>query len=163
MTCLAADTGPLIALAHLQRLDLPGQILGQLMVPETVYLEATFLPLKPGALAIRAARDNGWLEIVADQPLSDAPIPSLLGEGERQAMALALSMSAPLLMDDAQARRAARRLGLAVAGTCGLLLKAKQHGAVPALAPLLATLDKAGYFIAPALRDAVLKKAGEQS
>lgn len=53
----------------------------------------------------------------------------LLGEGERHVLTLALAMKpATVLMDDETARAEARRLGLAVKGTLGILLQAHQNG-----------------------------------
>ena len=91
-----------------------------------------------------------------------APIVTDLGDGERAAIALAASRKSDLLLlDDALARRHAKLLGLVVSGTLGVLLKAKQVGLVPAVAPLVDRLDVLGFRLAAETRAAVLALAGE--
>lgn len=46
-------------------------------------------------------------------------------------------------------------------GTLGLLARAKQVGLVLLLRPLFAQLEAAGWFIDPALLEAVLEECGE--
>jgi predicted nucleic acid-binding protein len=48
-----------------------------------------------------------------------------------------------------------------VIGSAGILLAAKARGLLPAVAPILATWREWGYFLAPALLEAVLIRAGE--
>jgi predicted nucleic acid-binding protein len=54
-----------------------------------------------------------------------------LGEGEREAIALALELHADvLLLDDKKARRIAQEQGVSVAGTLGLLKVAHDRGLI---------------------------------
>ena len=54
---------------------------------------------------------------------------TVLGAGEREAIALAAELSADaLLMDDRDARREAKRLGVPVLGTLRVLVDASEHG-----------------------------------
>lgn len=81
--------------------------------------------------------------------------------GEAEAIALASEKSCLLISDDKQARAAAKRLGVAVIGTVGVLARAKQSGVITAVKPILDLLELNGFFISQALRDEALKVVGE--
>lgn len=59
------------------------------------------------------------------------------------------------------ARRHARLLGLTITGTLGVLLRAKNEGFLPAVAPVVDKLEQLGFRLAPETRAAVLRLAGE--
>lgn len=68
-----------------------------------------------------------------------------LDQGEAEVLALAEECGARLVvMDERKGRRFARRLGVPLTGTLGVLLLGKERGLVPSLAPLLAELQEAG-------------------
>jgi uncharacterized protein len=65
-------------------------------------------------------------------------------------------------LDDKLARQMARRLGVPVTGTIGVLLRAKQLGLIVELRPLIARLQsKGGYYTDPGLIEKALLAAGE--
>jgi predicted nucleic acid-binding protein len=66
-------------------------------------------------------------------------------------------------VDDRPARRLALNLGISVAGTAGILLRAKQLGFVPEVRPLLDEIIRRGFRLFPAIREKVLDDAGEAS
>ena len=66
-----------------------------------------------------------------------------------------------MILDDALARQYARILKLGRTGTLGVLLKAKQAGLLPALAPVLDRLQHLRFRMDPETRQAVLRLAGE--
>jgi len=77
-------------------------------------------------------------------------------------MSLALEVSAEIvLVDDRPARRLALNLGIPVAGTAGVLLRAKQIGFIPEVRPLLDEIIRRGFRLSPAVRARVLADAGE--
>ena len=81
--------------------------------------------------------------------------------GEAEAIALASEKNCLLISDDKQARAAAKRLGVAVIGTVGVLVRAKQNGVVTAIKPILDDLELNSFFISQALREEALKLVGE--
>ena len=81
--------------------------------------------------------------------------------GEAEAIALASEKSCLLISDDKQARSVAKRLGVAVIGTVGVLVRAKQNGVIVALKPILDDLELNNFFISRALREEALKLVGE--
>lgn len=86
-----------------------------------------------------------------------------LHAGEIAALSLALELEADLvLMDEAEGRAVAKALRLATLGLLGILLQARQRHLISSVAPFLARLQEgARFWIAPALRTAVLRAAGE--
>lgn len=103
-----------------------------------------------------------WIKVRKVAGLTVLPLVSDLGAGEREVLALALEADHPLVvLDDALARRVARRLDLTLTGTLGLLLKAKQGGRIARLQPLLDRLETLNFRLDPATRLSVLSLAGE--
>jgi uncharacterized protein len=85
-----------------------------------------------------------------------------LGDGEREAIALAFELNARrVLLDDGPARRVATRLGLPVMGTGVVLIVAKQRGILPAVRPVLDELLDSGFRLRWDIRARVLADAGE--
>ena len=163
-----ADAGPLIALARLEQLTLLKRLYGQIWVTQTVWQEATAGGAFADAKRIETARAQGWLQVGPDAAPSDLQRDALalLDAGERATMAQALHLRASgvaslLVMDDLAGRAVAKRLGLEVIGTVGVLLRAKERSLLPAVAPWLAALGVNGYFLSAQIVATALELAGE--
>lgn len=161
MSCVVADAGPLIALAKLELLDLPGRIFGQVLVPQTVLDECRRQVYSRDAVLIGEAMKNGLFEVRADVPWPEALREPRLDGGELGALAMALQAHVGLLINEARGRREAAKLGVAVVGVCGLLLFGKREGWIAEVAPLLDRLRISGYYISPAFGERVLLQSGE--
>ena len=159
--CVVADAGPLIGLARIARLTLLRDLFSTAIVPEQVFAECVRVPDKPGATAIRQATEAGWLEIRSSSVELASFRPANLGMGEVAAVALALELKCPVLMDDKVARAFAQRAGLAVIGTGGILLAAKNAGLIASVRSALTDLSAAGYHLSIDLRQRILELAGE--
>ena len=118
------------------------------MVPPAV--ESEFGSLTPW-MVVRAPVDVGMV----------AALRLVVDAGESEAIALAYERGMRIILDDRKAREAARRLGVPVTGTVGLILKAKQAGVIPVIRPLLDALDANQFRIGEALRAEALRLAGE--
>jgi len=66
-----------------------------------------------------------------------------------------------VLMDERRGRAAARRLGLSVQGTLGVLVRAKRAGALETVGAHLHSLRRAGFWIADDIVGRTLDAAGE--
>jgi predicted nucleic acid-binding protein len=85
-----------------------------------------------------------------------------LGDGEREAIALAFEIGADaVLIDERAGRRVAEEAGLKVIGTLGLLLEAKRAGHVTTIRAELDKLLETSFFLSPQLCYHVLRMAGE--
>ena len=79
-----------------------------------------------------------------------------LGRGETAVLSSALAHRQwTAVLDDAEARRCARSLGITVVGTLGLVLRAARTKRIPAAAPVVRALRDAGLY----LTDAVVARA----
>lgn len=87
-----------------------------------------------------------------------------LEEGEAEAIALAHEVGAEIvLLDERDARRAAKQLGLRVLGTVGILLWARRVGKLASLRQALDALQtRAKFRISRTLYERALSEVGEQ-
>jgi predicted nucleic acid-binding protein len=158
LTRVIADAGPLIAFGRIGRLDLLPTVLGEVLVPSPVIRECLALPLRPGGSAIQAAQKQGLL---VERAVVEQPAFIGLDVGESAALRLAQSLDVPLLMDERAGRAVAHNLGIAVIGSAGVLLVAKQRSLIPSVAPLLLAMRDNGYRFSDSLFTGILAKAGE--
>jgi predicted nucleic acid-binding protein len=161
---VVADASPIILLSRVGRLELLPALFGRVLVPKPVFIEVVRAgDHRAGSHELDGAR---WLDL-ADVDLSSPLLVALctnLDLGEAAAIALASERDAHLvLMDDREGRRVAVNLGLAVKGTLGVLIAAKQKGLVQEVRPLITALTQQGAWLSPVLKRQVLVAAGEDS
>lgn len=124
------NAGPAIALGKLNRLDLLAAIYPEVQMPEPVYHEVVLQGIVRGesdARVVRAFwRRQGWPVVpVLDEQWRSVQPAVALGRGELAVLTLAAQyVGAEALLDDALARTEARRLGIKVRGTVGVLVQA---------------------------------------
>ena len=157
MRVVVSDAGPLICLGRLDLLGLLPALFAEVQVPDQVILECTSRWQSPDAARITAAVVQGWLTPCTPLQMMEGP----LGRGERAAIARALAIGASLLTDDQEARELAETLQLTVVGTLGILIRSKQAGLLPAVAPLIQRLRIGGQRFGHAVVLQVLSAAGE--
>ena len=161
---VVSNTSPVLNLAIIGRLDLLQQQFDKVWLPQAVTDELRIEEDLPGSVAVRAARQARWLltERVRDQ-VRVAILRRDLDGGEAEAIALALQKHADwLLLDERDARRAAKSLGLKVTGALGILLKARLDGRLPSLREAMDQLrDLADFRIGVALYSELLQAAKE--
>lgn len=156
---MVSDAGPLISLGRLDLLGLLAGLFTEVQVPEQVLAECLARPGNVDAERIRAAADQGLLQPCAVEPQS---FPGL-DLGESAAITWALQTGALLLMDERAGRGQARALGLAVTGTLGVLVRARQLGLVEALRPLIDALRASGQRLGQTAVDEALLAVGESA
>jgi len=151
---------PVISLALINRLELLRRLYGEVLIPPAVRAEVLAGgPAAPGFVELQRAE---WIRVTDLQDPRRADLLSDLDRGEAEVIALAQELNATLvIIDERLARRHARRLGLQLTGTLGVLLKAKKHGLVPAVKPLLDQLQRGGFRLADFLITEALQLAGE--
>ena len=154
-----ANNTPLVALWSIDLLPLLRDLYGHILIPPAIYAEFTAIdwPTRQHIL------DNtSWITTAYLQNPKQALVYVGLDRGEAEVLALAVERSARLvIMDELKGRRYARRLGIPLTGTVGVLLTAKQRGLVPALAPLFDQLKQNGFFLSSSLIHKALQLAGE--
>jgi predicted nucleic acid-binding protein len=154
------DVSPIQYLHQVGLLDLLRLRYGAITIPPAVSAE-----LREGTLRgvdLPAYEALGWMKIRQPAGRLLLPIVADLGAGEREVLALGTeSLDSLVILGDALTRQYARMLNLKLTGTLGVLLKAKEAGLLPALAPVLERLQHLRFRIDPQTRQAVLRLAGE--
>lgn len=154
------NNSPLVALWTLDLLFLLRELYTEVLIPEEVQDEflATERPARQEAL-----KNAPWIRpVTLTPPLDDTTYPNVIHRGEAAVFDLAKERGARLvILDDKDARGYAKRIGLPVTGTIGILLEAKRSGFIDAIKPLLDQLLKNGVRLAASLVNDTLQEAGE--
>jgi uncharacterized protein len=159
-----SNTSPLLNLAIVDHLFLLPQQFGKIYIPVAVLNELKIDENLPGSSALRMAINDGWL---VTQPVKNSALVNLLRrdlhQGESEAIALAIELAAnKILLDEKEARQAARALDLSITGILGVLLRGWHEGAVPSIKTVTEHLQQeAKFWIAPALLTHILEESGE--
>ena len=159
---VASNTSPLTNLAAIGQFDVLHGLYGRLYITPAVWEELNAGGKRwPGGDEVVAA---DWVEShsVQNQALVTA-LRRDLDRGEAETIALALELKADLvLLDEKEGRHAARRLGLQVVGTVGILLEAKARGLIGVVRPHLDALRRmAGFYLASSVYRYALTLANE--
>lgn len=168
---IIADAGPLIALARIGQLNLLPALFDQVSVTDLVVSEITQGGVFPDTTSLLQTLQQPWLEIV---PMTEVLLAQCsnwvnlhqIEMAEASALVLASQRMAQgdevlVMVDEARGRMAAEHAHIAITGTAGLLLLAKNLGLLPAVQPLLLALQLQEYFLSERLLQAVLRQAGE--
>ena len=100
---------------------------------------------------------------VEDQALVRA-LQRELDRGEAEAIALAVQLEADqTLLDEREARRVAKSLGMKVTGVLAILLRARREHRLPSLREAMEELrEKAGFHIRADLFAELIRESGEE-
>lgn len=162
---VVSNTSPLLSLAIIGRLSLLREQFSEVLIPPKVLEELRVEEALPGSDALREAMHIGWLRV---KEVDDRPFVHLLrrdlDHGEAEAIALAKQLSANwTLLDEREARRIAKSLGLRVTGALGVLLTGHREGKLPSLLQAMQDLqEQVGFHIGAELFTEVLKESGER-
>lgn len=156
---VVSNSSAIIALAKICHLYLLEKLFGEILVPEAVWKEIT-VEGKPGYEKVVRAK------FISLKKAGNTRLVALLEEfidtGEAEAIALALERDADLLLvDDRDARNLAKRLGLQVMGTLGVIALAKYKGLIPKAKPIIDRLIESGFWISRNILEEFLKELDE--
>lgn len=160
---VVADTSPLHYLVLIQHDTILPALYERVAIPPAVLADLQHFRT-PELVRTWAAHRPAWLEVHQPRQALDARQFPRLGPGEREAIALAWELQAPLLLiDDADGRAEAERQALTATRTLGILETAAIHGLIDlpgALTRLQATTFRARPELFQALlaRDAARKR-----
>jgi len=155
MRLVVADTGPLNYLVLIEAIELLPKLFERVFAPEVVRIELLAKDA-PSVVRAWAAQAPGWLDVRTVSPTIDDPAWRALDIGEREALALARTLGADLvLMDDRAGVAVARQLGLAATGTLGVLDLGARRGLID-LADAFTRLKATSFRYRPQIMDALL-------
>jgi hypothetical protein len=142
-----ADTSALIALEKINLLDVLSKIYSEIILPEAVISEF-------GTPAI-----NCYSVRKVESPLVKLLCDNLnLGKGESEVIALSKDTGVRIIIDDLKARKIAETLGLNIAGTIGILLKAEKLGLIESAYAKARELKDKGFYVSDELMEDISKR-----
>jgi predicted nucleic acid-binding protein len=153
---VVSDTSPINYLVLIELQDLLPALFGRVLIPGAVRRELQS-PEAPQEIRKWVANKPDWLEFrdVTSTPAELRP----LDDGEREAIALALTTGTNLiLLDEKKGRQAARERGLSVAGTLGVIDLAARRGLV-SLLDGLKNLEGTNFRAPPQLIRAIIDRS----
>jgi predicted nucleic acid-binding protein len=155
---VVVNASPLIALFRSGQDDLLPRLFSQILVPDAVWSEVV---LGHDDAAARGLQNRNWA-IPTETVLAPSVADWNLGAGETSVLSYALA-NPPVraVVDDADARRCCRTLGIPMFGTGGILLLAKRRGLLPSVGAGLARLRSAGLWLSDDLVTLLKRQAGE--
>ncbi|PYS47603.1 MAG: DUF3368 domain-containing protein [Acidobacteria bacterium] len=125
---VVSDTGPINYLVLIDSIHILPDLFERIVVPQAVRNELLAAGA-PDKVKNWIANTPDWFEVQQSGAVDSSL--NRLGEGEREAITLAQSLGASLLLIDAiEGRRAALERGLKVAGTVGVLELAATSGLI---------------------------------
>ncbi|HWE85182.1 MAG TPA: hypothetical protein VG267_09570 [Terracidiphilus sp.] len=154
---VVADTSPLNYLIQIDCDHLLPRLFGRILVPNGVMdeLAHTAAPPKVKAWLIQPP---AWIDVNVVQLVPD-PRLAILGRGEREAIQLAETQNAHLLLiDERKGRQEAMRRGLKTTGTLGVLISAGELGLIKPASAYRRLLDETTFRATPALESRFLEQ-----
>ena len=147
---VVADASVLIAFSETELLDLLKLQFRYLIVPPAVVREVT--PALGGI--------PDWIAEIRPSRIHEAV--ERLDAGEREALSLAIELSASrLLIDDLRGRRVAERLHVPIVGSVGILLAAKEQGHIDNVRTHMDAMRRSSLYLKDSVYVGILRAAGE--
>jgi predicted nucleic acid-binding protein len=158
---VVVNTGPIIALAIVDRLGLLHSIFDEVLVPAQAHVE--ILEGGESGAGVTTYQRADWIKRRLLRDPLDPLVESLLDIGEASVIQLAREAGTDrVLIDERKARKIARDVyGLKVVGSAGIIVEAKRRGLLDSVQDELSRMKEHGYWIQQAIIDAAMSAAGE--
>jgi predicted nucleic acid-binding protein len=158
---VVSNTSPICYLLLIEQIHLLPELFGEVVVPQAVRAELSD-PMAPEKVREWITTPPMWLKVQTVAPIVDLEL-SRLHQGEREAIQLAQSIGADLVMlDEKAARQTATARGLNITGLLGVLDKGAAIGIVD-MAESVARLQKTNFRASPRLLKTLLEKYGHHT
>jgi len=144
---VVSDSGPLIHLSRISRIEILKDFFNEIYIPSSVYHELTLTEeVLPGCIEIETFQ---WIKKKEIHDITaKALLMEYLDEGESEAILLAKELDADLLLiDDLAGRRTAITQNISVMGTLGILDRAYEEGKVNDLKEVIDELRDKGFWM----------------
>ena len=158
MKLVVSDASPVHYLVLIGAVGILPKLFSKVVIPEHVITQELQSPKTPPLVRNWVANLPTWVEV--RRPTK--PEPLRLHLGEAHAIALALELRAPVLLDEKEARQIAKDKGLIVIGTIGLIERAAELNLLD-LREALAGLRKTNARISEVLIDEALKRYSQRT
>ncbi len=153
---IVSNTSPLIILKKSGAIFILDELFDEVIIPKSVQKEL-FRKEKDFFSSLR------FLKVVEPEDRNLVRVLKILvDEGEAEAMALAMELNTPLLIDDRKGRMISENLGLKYIGSLGLLKMAKNRKIIQKVKPFIERFMSEGYYLDRELVKKFLKDIGEE-
>ncbi len=154
------NASPLILLGKTDQIGLLGALIDQIAIPKAVVEEIGAKP--DGSVTIEAISVAPAFVMVENEVATLGILSWDLGAGETQVIAHALAHNAErVVIDDLEARRCAKAMGLEIIGTLGIVGRAKVMGLIDLAEPVVRRLRETGLYVSDELVQRLLREVGE--
>jgi predicted nucleic acid-binding protein len=161
MMIVISDTSPINYLILTGEIDILEKLFRRIIVPQAVFNELQHAKT-PQQVKDWIANPPSWLEVKQADASLFTPS-KRIGDGEREAIALAIELKADaILIDDRDGTQEARRQSLIAVGTVNLLERAAEKGLLD-LREILDRLSQTSFRLPPSeIIDAMLERDRER-
>ena len=155
-----ADSTPLIVLGNAGYLHILRDLFDTISIPVAVFSEVT---VKMDLAAKSLVNSSEWIKVCQlPNELSSYRFHLSLDQGEKEAIALAISENADLiLIDETKARKEAMYQKISCIGTIGILILAKSNGIICEIKPVLDLMIRNGMHISQEVYELALQAVNE--
>jgi len=156
---IVSDTTPVLSLLKIGQIDILRKMYDSIVIPESVYTELITNKAFPDEIAAIKNCDFIRQEAVKNELAVKILQSNMnLDKGESEAIVLFEDLKADLLLvDERKARLVAKEMGIAIAGTLGVLVEAQRIGYIDKLRPLLDGLIANNIRISESLYNEIAK------
>jgi len=157
MKIVIADTGVLISLGIVGKIEIINKLFNEFYIPQAVWEELKKYENPAFPKKYKTLLKKHILKIKSKNQLS-----LLMDYGESESVTLYQELNANcLLIDDQKARLMAESLGINCIGSVGLLILAKQKGLIHDLRSIFKVWQKNERYFSKKLLNEILSKTGE--
>lgn len=141
---IVSDTSCLILFHKIGQLELLHRVFGRIIITETVVQEFK-RPIPP------------WIEVINPTTNLHLALQGFLDPGEASSISLATEFKeALLIIDESKGRKVAKELGIAISGSLGVLVTAKNKGIIDAVKPIIQEISRTNFRLSEDLVKRVL-------
>ncbi|MEO6328423.1 MAG: DUF3368 domain-containing protein [Ginsengibacter sp.] len=159
---IVSDASPIGYLIRIDKLELLEIIYGAIIIPEAVYQE--IFRLENLGYNLSAFKNSKWIKVLKPIDISNIDTyKSILDKGELEALSIAISYNADLvIIDEKLGRFVAKQIGFDITGLVGILIAAKIRGHITSIKKILDSVIALGFRISKNLYITTLIAYNEQ-
>ncbi|MEX2594727.1 MAG: DUF3368 domain-containing protein [Anditalea sp.] len=147
---IVSDTSCLILFYKIGQFELLHKVFGHVIITETVFQEFK-RPIPK------------WIQVINPRTNLYLGLQGFLDPGEATSISLATEFKGSLLIiDESKGRKVAKELGVAITGSLGVLVTAKNRGIIDAVKPVIEKIKQTNFRLSDNLINKVFQYVNEE-